>query len=83
MAHDQKLVEAVARAIHETEELWTPEQTSEDIARAALDAIDASGTHWVAPWTHNDLMEEVLFDIEDHWPALRDVILAERRGDAG
>jgi hypothetical protein len=57
MTRDPKLVEAVARAIAELNRArgdnW---REWENDARAAIAAIDASGTHWVAPWEANETM---------------------------
>jgi hypothetical protein len=56
MTHDPKLVEAVARAIGRQEGKLLSEYSYRKIAACALAAIDASGTHWVAPWEANETM---------------------------
>ncbi len=44
MTHDPRLVEALARAIRRGRN-----RSAGDVAADCLSAIDASGTHWVAP----------------------------------
>lgn len=79
MADDPKLIEAVARAIAETDAVHFWDELPEEyyrgseygkkdyrtMARAALAAINASGTHWVAP---HEPTEEIIDAYAEHEP---------------
>ena len=72
MAHDPALVEKVRVALENS--IGCAIDAEE--AAAALDAIDASGTHWVAPW---EITKAMLWHAETwRWAQLRDACLEER-----
>jgi hypothetical protein len=77
--HDPKLVEAVARAIDVVRGL----PTYEKMAVAALDPINASGMHWVAPWEApvpaGVATNWRLHDLAAEWADWRDAYLAEQK----
>jgi hypothetical protein len=55
------------------------ELSGEEIAQDIIDAIDASGIAWVAPWEATQAMVNVPNDLRAHvWAAQRDACLAER-----